>query len=175
MKENVIFFGGFIFIFFLYSCINPFAPKLSTGESEELLVTKQLTPDELLQNFRYAYTYKDSIVYSNLIDSLFIFNYIDYNEGARPVSWNRDIELKTTGRLLRSSSFIDLIWSSDPSRVTEWDSDSLKVRLIQNFNLTIELKSELRFVLTGQAELTLVRRAIGQPWKIFIWIDKSEV
>ena len=56
-----------IFILFIFSCNNPFAPALAGKDTPiSRLLTPQRTPEEVLSNFRYAYTYKDSLVYSEV-------------------------------------------------------------------------------------------------------------
>ena len=55
-------------------CQNPFAPAVAGDELQgTLLLTEQKTPDQVLQNFQYAYTFKDSLVYSEILDTAFIF------------------------------------------------------------------------------------------------------
>ena len=92
-------------------CLNPFAPKLHEGEESELIITDQKTPEEVLQNFQYAYTFKDSLLYSDLLDSSFVFVFFDPNQGTSGmfVSWGRDVDLQTTGRLFRNFDVIDFI------------------------------------------------------------------
>ena len=69
----------------LIGCWNPFAPTeglLEGGSS--LTLTEQRSPDEVLQNFRYAYIYRDSLVYSELFDictNLFRFNIDNFLDG----------------------------------------------------------------------------------------------
>ena len=57
----------------LIGCTNPFAPKLI---DENLLtssfLTDQKSPQDVLSNFRYAYIFKDSLIYSEILDSSFI-------------------------------------------------------------------------------------------------------
>ena len=69
-------------LIFLSNCFNPFAPKLVDSLKLDLLITEQETPEEVLQNFKYAYTFKDSSLYSNLLDSSFVFLYFDPNYGS---------------------------------------------------------------------------------------------
>ena len=57
-------------------CLNPFAPKISESlETSDLVLTQQLSPEEVLQNFKVAYTFRDSLLYSDLLDTAFIFVY----------------------------------------------------------------------------------------------------
>ena len=95
-------------------CFNPFAPKLDNTGNQSIVITEQRSPDEVLQNFLYAYTFKDSLVYADLLDSSFVFVYFDPNIGSsgRFVSWGRDVDLKTTGQLFRNAETINLTWNS---------------------------------------------------------------
>jgi len=96
-------------------CWNPFAP--TRGELEgaiSLTLTEQKSPDEVLQNFRYAYIYRDSLVYSELFDTSFVFLYYDPDVGGAGGYnyWGRDTELRTTGRLFRAFDHFTLVWNA---------------------------------------------------------------
>ena len=108
----LVILGGLTLLYNM--CLNPFAPKLHEGEESELIITDQKTPEEVLQNFQYAYTFKDSLLYSDLLDSSFVFVFFDPNQGTSGmfVSWGRDVDLQTTGRLFRNFDVIDLNWHS---------------------------------------------------------------
>ena len=89
----------------LMSCRNPFAPAEGILGGEKILtITQQQSPDEVLQNFRYAYIYRDSLVYSALFDTGFVFLYYDPDVGGSGDYnyWGRDTELRTTARLFRA-------------------------------------------------------------------------
>ena len=93
-------------IFILMSgCWNPFAPTEGSLEGGvALTLTEQRSPEDVLQNFRYAYIYRDSLVYSELFDTSFTFIYYDPDIGGTGGYnyWGRDTELRTTGRLFRA-------------------------------------------------------------------------
>jgi hypothetical protein len=103
--------AGFVGLMSL-SCLNPFAPALDKGNLAGDLITDQSTPDEVLTNFKYAYIFRDSLLYADLLDSSFVFQYFDPDQGASGifVSWTRETDLKTTGRLLRTFDAINLEW-----------------------------------------------------------------
>jgi hypothetical protein len=103
----------FILPFFI-TCKNPFAPALADeNASHSHLLTQQKTPEEVLTNFRYAYTFKDSLVYSEVLDSTFLFKSIDYNVyPLRPIEWGRDTELRTTGGMFRYFRTLDVVWNT---------------------------------------------------------------
>ena len=87
-----------LYFLIISGCINPFAPPLTDKEVNiNLIITEQKTPDEVLTNFSYAYSFKDSLIYSDLLDSSFLF--ISKNYATNPVTdltWGRDTDIKTT-------------------------------------------------------------------------------
>jgi len=98
-------------VFLLSGCVNPFAPRLTNQlENADLIITPQKTPDEVLQNFKVAYAFRDSLLYSNLLDTGFMFVFFDPNEGTSGmfISWLRNDDLRTTGRLFRHFQVIQL-------------------------------------------------------------------
>jgi hypothetical protein len=153
-------------------CFNPFAPKLSSSlESGDLLVTEQKSPEEVLQNFKVAYTLKDSLLYSGLLDTQFVFVYFDPNEGTSGtyVSWGRDVDLFTTGRLLRHFSIIDLVWNSTLySRQEETTGEIGKT-----FVLTL-VGTEVDYTLSGKAVFSF-RKCRDDRWRITRWKDESDI
>ena len=77
------------------------------------MITQQKTPDEVLQNFQYAYAYKDSLIYSEVLDSTFSFRSINYNEyPPKPIEWARPTELRTTGGMFRYFRTLDVVWNT---------------------------------------------------------------
>ena len=86
----------------MFGCLNPFAPKIENTPDVNLLITEQKSVDDVLQNFKLAYFFRDSLLYSDLLDSSFIFIYYDPNveTSGRFVNWGRDTDLRTTGRLV---------------------------------------------------------------------------
>jgi len=103
-----------LLVLFTVSCKNPFAPALADeNASHSHLLTQGKTPEEVLTNFRYAYTYKDSLVYSEVLDSTFLFKSIDYNAyPPTPIEWGRDTELRTTGGMFRYFRTLDVVWNT---------------------------------------------------------------
>ncbi|HSD62257.1 MAG TPA: hypothetical protein VLB50_00605, partial [Ignavibacteriaceae bacterium] len=83
-------------------CKNPFAPAFNENiNGNNSTITDQKTIEGVFQNFQYAYTFKDTTIYGNLISEDFIFTYRDYDLGF-DVSWGRDEELKTTYGLFQN-------------------------------------------------------------------------
>ena len=67
---KILFFTSLFFV--LSSCTNPFAPKLDyelgSGTS---LISDQSTIEGIFQNLQYAYTFKDTTIYGNLLSEKF--------------------------------------------------------------------------------------------------------
>jgi len=155
------------------SCLNPFAPRRqSTGGSSDLIITEQKTPEEVLQNFRYAYVFKDSLLYSQLLDSSFIFVYFDPNLGTSGqfVSWGRDIDLRTTARLFRNFDVIDLIWNSTIYESVQENTGEIT----KSFNLTMLTKDE-DIRISGLAVFRFRKSPATGKWLIVRWKDESNL
>lgn len=153
-------------------CVNPFSPKLLDSTSKQLIITEQKTPEEVLQNFKYAYVFKDSVLYADLLDSSFIFIFFDPNEenSGEFVSWGRDIDLLTTGRLFRNFDVIDLIWNSTIYSVEE----ETQAELAKSFHLTLSKKSE-SITITGNAIFSFKKNPYDEKWRIVQWKDESDL
>jgi len=152
---------------FLTVCSNPFAPPLGEINSEiTSLLTERNTPNQVLQNFRFAYMFQDSLVYADLLDSGFVFIYYNPNLGeyGRYDSWDRDVELSTTGRIFRVFSPIHLDWGAD----IETDSTDRIAKITRNFELT--LGNDIRIFGYAQFEL---QQQLDETWKIIRWQDGS--
>jgi hypothetical protein len=156
----------------LRGCVNPFAPKLTQSlEGEEFIVTEQKNPEEVLQNFKVAYTFQDSLLYSNLLDTAFIFVYFDPNEGTSGsfVSWGRETDLVATGRLFRHFQVIDLVWNTTYSG---WeDDDQGEVR--KGFDLSL-VGTESDYRVSGKAVFSF-RKCRDEKWRITRWKDESDL
>jgi len=166
---------------FSNACFNPFAPELDERTDPSNVITAQQTPDEVLQNFRYAYTFKDSILYSNVLDESFVFEYFDTNlepsGGFR--TWGRDVDLQTTGSLFRSFDVIELIWLN--TFFTEQDSVVVGGKIVERterqfirFNLNL-FGSDLNFIISGTAIFTFKQKEGDDKWRITRWKDESDI
>ena len=162
-----------VFLISLCSCFNPFAPRLESFSEGygNLVVTEQKTPEEVLQNFTLSYTIKDSLLYSNVIDTAFVFVYFDPDKGSSGgyVSWGRDIDLKTTGSLFRYFQVIDIVWSST---LFELIGDSTGT-LGKGFSLTLIGEKE-SYKITGRAVFSF-RKCRDAKWRIVQWKDESDL
>jgi hypothetical protein len=165
-------FVSFVLALAFSGCLNPFAPREKILGQAQLIVTQQKTPEEVLQNFRYAYVFKDSLLYSNLLDSSFIFVYFDPSLGTSGqfVSWGRDLDLKTTGRLFRRFDVIDLVWNS-----TIYESvQEATAELSKSFDLTL-MTSQEDIRITGNAVFSFRKSPYDHKWRIVRWKDESNL
>jgi hypothetical protein len=132
-----------IFIASLLACKNPFAPSLANEDApHSRLLTRQRNPEEVLSNFQYAYTYKDSLIYSEVLDSTFIFKSVDFNNYPPvPILWGRDVELRKTAQMFRSFRTLDVVWNtlSPPDTVFFPNSPSDEIGYIIEHNITFTL------------------------------------
>ncbi|MEE4311190.1 MAG: hypothetical protein V2J62_04920 [candidate division KSB1 bacterium] len=152
--------------------MNPFAPELEDSLSLEQLITQQKTPEEVLTNFKYAYSFKDSTLYSDLLDSSFVFVYFDPNFGTsgRFVSWGRDSDLLTTGRLFKNFDVIDLVWHTTIYAIEE----ETFAELSKSFLLSLFSKDETINV-SGNAIFTFKKSDRDDKWRITRWKDESDL
>jgi hypothetical protein len=145
---------------------NPFAPELDVNlGSGNSLITDQKTIDGVFQNFQYAYSFRDTLIYSQLLNREFTFSYRDYDLGA-DISWGRDEEMRVSNGMFQNTQRLDLIWNN----IISMTSDS--THIIRSFNLTITFNPTDIIFIDGRANLTL-QKDINLKWKIIHWIDES--
>lgn len=169
----------------LASCTNIFAPKegVIAGGTGGLRITDQSTPEDVLTNFRYSYVFHDSLIYSRIIDSSFVFTY--YNPDAaggagRYESWGRGTELRTTGRLLRVFKNINLIWNSTVDSAyrviptdSTWRDTSFVAANEARVSKSFELSLDQEISISGNAIFYFKKSAGDAKWRITQWIDES--
>jgi len=163
---------GVVAIGYCGGCLNPFAPELTSSlETEDYIVTPQMSAEEALQNFKVAYTFRDSLLYSDLLDTAFLFIYFDPFEGTsgRFVSWGREVDLVTTGRLFRHFDVIDLVWNS--TLYERQDEETGEIG--RSFNLTL-VGTSGDYNLSGVA-LFSFRKCRDDRWRITQWKDESDI
>ena len=163
-------------ILLLLTCFNPFAPKLDNAAGPPLVITAQETPEQVLQNFVYAYTFKDSLVYANLLDSSFVFVYFDPNVGSsgRFVSWGRDVDLKTTGKLFKTFETITLTWNQTIYQDTLFvDSTPVGIELSKTLQLSLFGETD-EYSLSGSAIFNF-KQNDDKKWRITRWKDESHM
>ncbi len=153
----------------LAGCLNPFAPGFdeSAGTSDSIL-GDQTTVEGLFQNFRYSYSFKDTTIYSQLLEKNFVFIYRDFDRGL-DVSWGRDEDVRTTYGMFQGAQNLDLVWNN----IISFSGDSLKSNVTRGFNLTVTFNPNFIERVDGYANLTLERKNLGDIWKISRWRDES--
>ncbi len=158
----------FILSFLVLSCVNPFAPGLDEKFEEFDLLGDQRTIEGVFQNFRYAYTFKDTAVYSRLLDENFVFVYRDYDKG-QDISWGKVDEMRATYGLFRNTQNLDLIWNN----IIIDSGDSLYRNVVRSFNLTVTFNPADVVKIDGRANFILKRQSPTDPWLILFWRDES--
>ncbi len=186
MKRTVIIAVFTFFLLTATSCHNIFAPETGDIEKSGLLYNPVMSrPAHVLENFRYAYIYRDSLVYSTLIDSQVVFVYYEPDDeggGGHYESWPRDVELRATGGLFRAFRPIDLIWNStldssfsymkgDTLLKTQktWFDSSNYAEIVKSFQLNLGDN----LVIIGSAIFNFARSPWDNQWRIVKWHDES--
>jgi len=157
-----------LILFSLYACENPFAPRLSNNSGTKSILGDQTTINGLFENFRYAYIFKDTIVYGNLLDDEFKFIFRNYEKGIDEF-WGRTEEMITTSRLFLATKSIDLTWND----ITNSVGDSLNNDISRAFNLKIVFSDTDIINIYGRVNMRLSRKSTNQVWKIKQWRDES--
>lgn len=171
-------YNGWLIAFCLFACIvfvvgmsgcNPFAPGLESNPvGANSILSDGKTVDGIFQNMRYAYTFKDTLIYGSLIDNNFVFTYRDY-EAVKDVSWGRDEEMRITYRLFQNAAVLNLIWNNKIGS----SEDSLRADVTRSFTLTVTFNPNDIVRVDGRASLKLQRSSSLLPWKIIQWRDES--
>lgn len=156
-----------MFFLFYSSCTNPFAPKLDNELGSGIsLISDQSTIEGVFQNLQYAYTFKDTTIYGNLLSRKFTFTYRDYDREI-DVAWGREDEMRVTYGLFNNSERLDLIWNN----IVAITSDSTNV--VRSFNLTITFNPTDVIFVDGKVNLQLEKIKSENKWQIVTWIDES--
>lgn len=164
---SVIEFIG-IALIIIAGCKNPFSPSYDEAGGGSSTISDQKTIEGVFRNFQYAYTFKDTLIYGNLLSQDFIFTYRDYDKGF-DVSWGRDEEMTATYGLFQNSQRLDLIWNN----IILSTVDSLSATIIRSFNLTITFNPTDIQRIDGRVNLALRRNPETEIWKITHWTDES--
>jgi hypothetical protein len=153
----------------LAACDNPFAPRLEPElETPSSVLGDQRTIDGVFQNIRYAYNYRDTLIYGNLLARDFEFRYYNSDRGT-DVTFNRDEEMRITSNLFKSSDQIDLQWND----ILAEEGDSTSYTITRSYHLKLILQASEVFRVDGRATLRLVRATPNDPWMIRVWRDDS--
>jgi hypothetical protein len=153
----------------LLAACNPFAPAVDEdAPGASSLISDQTTVDGVFQNMQYAYTFKDTTLYGNLLHPDFIFIYRDYDK-LIDVHWGRDEEMRITSRLFDNAMNLNVVWNN----VVGYSGDSLDADIVRSFNLTVTFNPSDVVRVGGQVALTLHRDHGYAPWRIVKWRDES--
>lgn len=153
---------GVLFI----SCFNPFSPAIDNSISDDNIISDQKTIEGLFQNFKYAYTFKDTSIYGQTLSEDFVFTYFDYDLGI-DVSWDRATDMRTTEGLFTNSQDLRLIWNN----IVFQEGDSLAVDVKRGFNLTITFNPNDVLNFYGFVDMNMSRESTDDKWKIRQWKD----
>lgn len=160
---NIIFL-----LFLICGCTNPFAPKLADINSQNNILGDQTNIDGVFKNFRYAYIFKDTLVYGNLLADDFRFTFRNYEKGVDE-SWGRQEDMLTTSRLFMATQNIDLVWNDIIMEI----GDSLTKDISRGFNLSIIFSPTDAVNISGRVNMRLSRPSMNDIWKINNWRDES--
>ena len=169
MSRTVLLLGFLLVLLPVGGCLNPFAPAFDENLGpQNSLLGDQTTVEGVFQNFRYAYTFRDTTIYSQLLDREFVFVYRDYDRGF-DVSWGHDEDMRSTYGLFQNVQNLDLVWNN----IISFSGDSLKSNVTRGFDLTVTYSPSDVDRVYGYANLTLERNRSGGIWKISQWRDES--
>ncbi len=150
-------------------CKNPFAPDVNyDGFSTGTGLSDLKTPEGVFTNMRYAYSFKDTLIYGELLSSDFLFTYRDYENGF-DVSWSRQEEMKTAHGLFTNTDRLDLVWNN----IVLSTIDSTTANIIRGFNLTITFNPSDVIRIDGRVNMGLKKNHETGKWQISSWIDES--
>ncbi|MCH7781558.1 hypothetical protein IID62_00685 [candidate division KSB1 bacterium] len=167
LKGALVSFALLNLIVLWVTCFNPFAPKLGEISSNlNVFLTAQQTPEEVLSNFQFAYTLKDSLVYRDVLDDDFVFVYRDLDNDVF-LSWGKEEDVTATVGLFNNFTVINLVWNS--TNFISYSLDSTTAEISKGFILS--LGHEIR--ITGEALFSFKMNIENNIWKITRWVDKS--
>lgn len=150
------------------SC-NPFAPELDESAGR-LKFGDPTTIEGYFESFRYAYQFKDTSLYSSLLDPSFIFSYKNYDRGL-DLEWGRDEEVRTTAGLFNSVQSLDLLWGN----VLDSLGSPTTFDITRTFSLDVTLNPSEVLHVDGRAIFSLRRDTLGKPWRAVRWRDESNL
>lgn len=171
MKLSIkIFFIGYLLIAVVGGC-NPFSPAYDENLTGSSTISDLTTVEGVFKNFQYAYTFKDTIIYGELISHDFIFSFRNFNEEqVFDDSWGREEEMLTTYGLFQNAQSLNLVWNN----VVLSTEDSLTATVVRGFYLTITLNPTSIMTVNGRVNMALAKNPDTGKWAITRWIDESD-
>jgi len=167
-RKAFLFLSAAVLAVMLYSCFNPFSPGIDNSTSTENIISDQMTIEGVFQNFKYAYTFKDTSIYGGTLAPEFVFSYFDYDLGV-DVSWDRATDMRTTEGLFTNTQELRLIWNN----IVYQEGDSLQTDVKRGFNLTITFNPNDVLNFYGFVDMNLTRPSVNDKWKIRSWKDMT--
>lgn len=152
----------------LISSCNPFAPALDDESTASGGISDQRSIEGVFQNFRYAYTYKDTLIYGQLLAPDFAFVYTNQDKGT-DATWGRDEDMRSTYGLFQTAQKLDLVWNGIVTAI----GDSLLTDVSRGFNLTVTFNPSDVIRVDGRVNLRLQRPTPNSAWRIQRWKDDS--
>ena len=168
-KISLFSYNIILIIIFINAC-NPFAPPYISDDQQSTIqeLYNQDNPSNVLTKFQYAYTFKDSLMYIDILDSSFVFVSANYHTSTpTEIRWGRDIDIKTTIGLFRHFNVIELIWGDTLRHYIEDSSGEIKI----SFQLTFDGGREFPTI-TGEALFYFTKKNNDQ-WYITRWEDTA--
>ncbi len=162
-------------------CLNPFSPAQDNRVERGAPLLKPVSPDNVLQNFRYAYQNRDLKAYESCLDENFQFEWFDDEKGIWE-SYGKAEDLKRTEGLFKYfNKSIRLTWLGEPESSIEQsqgDNPFSETRIVYlvGFELVV-LWQEYPAMgewAHGQAEFKFRKDENTGFWYIVHWKDESE-
>jgi len=170
MNKKIIYIA--LIIVGIIGCSNPFSPRRGTNSSDNDILTDQKTIEGVFKNFQYSYSFKDTLVYGNLLDKDFKFSYTNINRGDYP-TWGRETDMYKTYLLFESTYKIELLWNDSWSEFEYEDNNMFYATVNRRFTLTVYYSPTVFDYVYGNAFFILRRESDQNPWKIILWEDQS--
>jgi hypothetical protein len=156
-------------LLFIVGCENPFAPNLDYNHSGSTTGIADLRyVDGIFTNMAYAYAFKDTLIYGQILNKDFTFTYRDYDLGY-DVSWGRQEEMRITENMFQNSEQLSLVWNKILQDSLQQDS----TQIIRGFNLSVIFNPSDVVRIDGRVSLTLQKDSASGKWSILKWNDES--
>ena len=170
-----------LLVIFGQGCLNPFAPAV-LGPSTVKAIVEQVTPDNVLHNFKYAYEHNDIDVYENCLDKNFIFRYSDQDRTGTIV----DVEVPRDGSSGDLERTRNLFSYFDEIKLDPWIPVFNRTEIVgeevwQVYDVFFQLSVRdtdgnfgyEQFEATGIAEFKFRQSDDDDLWRIVFWDDQS--